>query len=319
MISRIVKRVCEEVTKGYFTKLVKHAYEDQNSLSRIKTVASAKRWYGLEKVEGAFARMKAKWEVDFIKQVQLELFEKGYEQNLNISYIGFKDLKIYCSSRDSNSSSVYLFGFSDNLTYFDIYKRYIRPGTVALDVGANLGIHTLVMSLCVSPDGYVHSFEALKHIFERHVENLALNSVTNVNPHNHAIGAESGAVNFDANLADFNIGKGRVNEGGTVQVQMVVLDEFEKSLGDLTISLIKIDIEGQELNALKGAQSLLKKHYPVIVCEFNAHKYGLHELLDLIPFSCKIFRVPQVYYETLEELNKDSSEACDILILPEGM
>jgi hypothetical protein len=56
----------------------------------------------------------------------------------------------------------------------------------------------------------VHSFEASKSIFERHLENLALNSAASVDPHNLAGGTESGTVNFDANLTDYNIGKGRV-------------------------------------------------------------------------------------------------------------
>ena len=160
--------------------------------------------------------------------------------------------------------------------HFHVYRRFARPGTCAIDVGANLGMHSLVLAACVGDGGKVHAFEPVPSICDRMEENLKLNGVTNVELHKEAMGSFSGDVVFDANPTDFNVGKGRVTPQGDITVPIGTIDD---RLGSLTqpVSVVKIDTEGHELEVLKGAVDLLSKHRPAVLIEFNPGEYTLME------------------------------------------
>jgi hypothetical protein len=95
--------------------------------------------------------------IDAVYHAQLELFQRMSAAVLGPSPIAFDDAQLECLSSDANSSSFYLYGFSNNLTYFDLYARLLSPGAIAVDVGANLGIHTLVRARGVGPVGRVYA------------------------------------------------------------------------------------------------------------------------------------------------------------------
>lgn len=141
-------------------------------------------------------------------------------------------------------------------------SKYTRQGTVAIDLGAHIGIHTLTMSRCVGKNGHVIAFEPQYKIYRELYHNLKLNhALHNVTLYRNAVGDQEKWIEMMA--AD------PLNEGGTPvgyggdRALMVTLDSLNLS----NVSFIKMDIESSELFALYGAYETFVRNQPVIVFE----------------------------------------------------
>src|SRR6185436_10446252 len=73
-----------------------------------------------------------------------------------------------------------------------IFRDWLRSGDIALDIGANIGIHTLPMAEIVGPIGFVHAFEPQRVIFHLLCANIALNEINHVKAHPAGVGAAAG-------------------------------------------------------------------------------------------------------------------------------
>jgi len=304
------------LTKPYVSRLVKTAYRRGHSAQHRKIMSWARRFYGVERVS-VHRRFWSKWLMDFVVQAQIDIFrsDRLAAVELGAAGIGMGDLRIHCSTGDINSSIVYLMGFSDNMTYFRIYRMFARPNSIAVDVGANLGIHTLVLADCVSR-GTVFSFEPRRSAYARMIDNLMENGITNVAASDQALGDAIGVGCLLVDENDFNIGKSHLGEQGGQAVEVTTLDDALKNSSS-AVSLIKIDTEGYELQVLRGASRTLTDHKPVIVCEFTPSAYSFCDLKHLVPYRARHFRIPQTFYEKLEPVHDDHAHPCDLLIVPE--
>lgn len=304
------------LTKPYVSRLVKTAYRRRHSAQHGQIMSWARRFYGIERVS-VYSRFWSKWFMDFVVQAQIEIFQSNplAAIKLGTARIGMGDLRIHCSTGDINSSLVYLMGFSDNLTYFRVYSIFARPDSIAVDVGANLGMHTLVLADCVSR-GAVFSFEPRRSVYARMIDNVFENGITNVVVSDKALGDYEGVGFLHVDENDFNIGKALLGEQGNEAVEVTTLDDALKNASS-AVSLIKIDTEGSELQVLSGASRSLADHKPVIVCEFTASACAFHDLKHLIPYRACYFRIPQTFYEKLEPVYGSPARPCDLLIVPE--
>jgi FkbM family methyltransferase len=143
-----------------------------------------------------------------------------------------------------------------------ILEKYARPGSVAIDVGAHIGTHTLTMARCVGPSGRVYAFEPVKKIYRELVRNLALNGIGNVVPLRYALGNGSPRLMHMKPITPHEEGGTAVGRGGD-PVELRSLDSF----GFEGVSLIKIDVEGYELPVLDGAAETIRRNRPVLVVE----------------------------------------------------
>ena len=154
-------------------------------------------------------------------------------------------------------------------------RRALRPGMVVFDVGANIGHFTLLAAKRVGAAGQVHAFEPAKSECDKLAANVALNGFGNVVVNRVAVCEQSGQVALQTltdGLGLYNtLGRPfRSGEFASVMVPCTSLDDYvrERQIG--RVDLIKIDIEGAEINALTGAAQLLSRDdAPVIVCEFS--------------------------------------------------
>jgi len=155
----------------------------------------------------------------------------------------------------------------------NIISQLVEPGMVAVDVGACFGIWTLAFAQRAK---FVHTFEAQRLICNCICGTLALNSIENVFVYNMAVGASSGKI--DVPRYDYNkpLQVGcvylcpRTKHGdmlsdplGSESVLLANLDTFQLP----QVDMIKIDVEGMELDVLQGARETLERTRPVLYVE----------------------------------------------------
>ena len=156
---------------------------------------------------------------------------------------------------------------------YNYLKERVRPGDVILDVGAHVGIFTILLARWTGPTGRVFAFEPTPVTFAALSEHLTLNGVAErVTPVPCAVSDQPGTVNFytisNSPENTLNQRHTSLGEATGIQVQVRTIDEFcaEK---EITPALIKIDIEGFELHALRGARETIARHKPLLVIEMH--------------------------------------------------
>jgi FkbM family methyltransferase len=146
-------------------------------------------------------------------------------------------------------------------------RQLCSPGGIVVEVGANIGTRTMVLARRVGPAGFVFAYEPQRIVFQTLCANLALNSIINVDARCAAVGSEKGCARIpNVDYTKFgNFGGIAVcthNEGHSVP--QVRLDE-DLDIGQL--NLLKIDVEGMELEVLRGADELIRRLRPAIYIE----------------------------------------------------
>lgn len=137
-------------------------------------------------------------------------------------------------------------------------RRIVRPGMTVLDVGGNLGLYTLLLSRLVGPTGRIVTFEPDPDLFALLKHNCELNVCTNVEMHNVALGRQRDRLKLRRMI--LNSGDNTLAAGGRglfrreVDIDVVALDEF---LPGLRPDLVKVDVQGWELEVLRGMERTL--------------------------------------------------------------
>lgn len=164
-----------------------------------------------------------------------------------------------------------------------LFKEVVNVGDVVMDIGANIGTHTLAFSKIVGPTGRVVAFEPERTNFTALAGNIAINNILNTYVNQIAVGDKSGFISVPELDHDktFNYGgielKNDYSKNFNYKVQMLALDDaaFEK------IDFIKIDVEGMELEVLSGGKGLLNKLYPILYVE-NDRVENSEKLVEFI-------------------------------------
>jgi FkbM family methyltransferase len=164
-------------------------------------------------------------------------------------------------------------------------RAILRPGDIMFDIGANVGIFTLVGARMVGPIGQVHAFEPIPVNFDRLTENVQRNELVNVVLNQAAAGPVDGVTQLglepDMERTSGKQMSGFFTVGSTrrqVTVPLVSLDRYAASnLPDRAIRFIKIDVEGYEPEVLRGMQSLLDaQKVDVMMLEVDVYSLNRH-------------------------------------------
>jgi len=167
-------------------------------------------------------------------------------------------------------------------------REHLLEGSVCVDVGANVGYFSILMSRLVGKHGQTIAFEPMPENVELLRENIEVNGLENIVVVAAAAGDESGSVEL-LNAASDRATKtasvvGYHIEGPaqTTVVRCVRLDDyFDASVPPP--ALIKIDVEGAELMVLKGARQTIAKSQPTLIVEIHGWgSSGSQEVLDLL-------------------------------------
>lgn len=145
-------------------------------------------------------------------------------------------------------------------------EKHVVPGTVALDLGAYIGMHAMLMGRLAGSAGRVYAFEPQRKVFRELHHNIQLNDLDDiVVPLRYALGASNAMVQMDVapeHQGEINQGGVAVGTGGD-DVEMRTLDSF----GFDNVSLVKIDVEGFEDAVLAGAAETIRASKPIILIE----------------------------------------------------
>lgn len=168
-----------------------------------------------------------------------------------------------------------------------VLSRFIAPGDIVIDIGANVGTHTVAFAEMVGPSGRVFAFEPQRSVFYLLAGNVALNGLTNVFCHQMAVGNEIGTITVPLAPAPhvrYNYGGVRLRDKGERVVLMhgvecpdsITLETVPITKVDAietpSCRAIKIDVEGMEIDVLRGAMETIERCRPVLYLECGDKK-----------------------------------------------
>jgi FkbM family methyltransferase len=145
----------------------------------------------------------------------------------------------------------------------DFLRMLLRPGDLGLDVGANLGAITIGMAERVGPSGMIHAFEPQREIFD--ILSANAHRYPNIIAHCAAVGAAPGAIRVPPRDYDSVGNFGGLALGGEQgeKIQLITID----SLNLARLRLMKVDVEGMELEVLRGAAQTIQRCKPALFVE----------------------------------------------------
>ncbi|MGE0632488.1 MAG: FkbM family methyltransferase [Pseudobdellovibrionaceae bacterium] len=191
--------------------------------------------------------------------------------------------------------AIYLLGRFENSTY-EAYAKTVKPGAKVIDIGANIGAHTLPLATLVGDSGHVYAFEPTQTAFNKLQKNLSLNPelVKRVSLVQGMVVSSPSFELPDSIYASWplhhNDQAHKLHLGvacTTTGAVSLTLDQIVQKFSIQQIDLIKLDVDGFELEVLRGATNTLDKMAPPI-------------LMELAPY-------------TMEEKGYDAAEAVHIL------
>ncbi len=198
-------------------------------------------------------------------------------------------------SADYRGTAPMYFG-SYALLVVNAMQRFLRPGDVFLDVGANIGYLSAVAADLIGPAGQVHAFEPVPSHAERLRGLAALNPEYRIAANSCAAGETPGVCRmYVAREAGQSTLVHSYKTGpevtSTIEVPVIRLDSYLEENQIERVALIKIDAEGFELPILKGLHNYFEqsRHRPAIICEIAPRAYPLmgRSISELAAFMAK--------------------------------
>jgi FkbM family methyltransferase len=144
-------------------------------------------------------------------------------------------------------------------------RRYVSAADIVIDVGANLGNHTVFFAAVMKARAVV-SFEANPKTFEALSETIRVNGLSNVGARNQAVSNHAGRVRIHTEHAPDSLNLAYVTPSANGAIVAVRLDDVSC---DGKVTLIKVDVEGHEFEVLAGAAQLLQRDRPVLCIEMH--------------------------------------------------
>ena len=175
-------------------------------------------------------------------------------------------------------------------------RKHVMPGHVVLEVGANVGAHTLTLAQQVGPDGHVHAIEPTDFARNKLMQNIRLNLelADRITVHNYLITNKHDPKprrQIKASWGSSHSATPRPDEN--VSSPTISLDDLIEKVGLTHCDFLKIDIDGYDLKAIQGANRLLNRDAPTIFIELcdsvlrdnEATLSGLVEALDSLGYT----------------------------------
>ena len=291
--------------------------------NRAEEKTLVKQMWRARLVLGVARVVRAKWVTHLIDRYCY--FSKDRSQRLQVVSPYHKNLLMHLDVHSWVERKILCAGYFERWVD-EFLSSSLKPGYVAIDVGANSGCHTLVMAGAVGASGRVLAFEPNPRMLERLRANMSLNRIEHVTVLPMAVSDMPGQLKlFIPARTDYNQGLGSVHRANLedscdeVTVQTTTLDEQVEIHQLQRLDLIKIDVEGHELHVFKGAEKTLRKFKPILVFEFSERQW---RNAGVMPHDVESF-LHDLGYELFvmrrgvtTRIEQGVPEECDLLALP---
>lgn len=172
------------------------------------------------------------------------------------------------SDNDSERGVLYAGDKHRAISY--LYRQQVKPGAYCIDIGANVGFYTLLLSGLAGESGHVAAFEASPLMRERLQANIALNNLSQVEVVPCAVNDVPGTFTFYLNANPELSSIHQMDDyAQAIEVEAITIDQFMQEQQWLRLDAIKIDIEGNDCQAVIGARETLARFKPLIVMEYH--------------------------------------------------
>ncbi len=208
--------------------------------------------------------------IEKIDLVRLKKFTQ--EQVMHLHHQGVAFLLLVSPKNGFIDKHIFLYGVYEPFM-LDLIHQILKKGMTFIDIGANIGQHSIYAARIVDEHGSVHSFEPIPHLAKQIEKSSSLNQLSSiVRVHNCALGKKETKEEL---YVSKNIdGSSLVNDDDTQEKIIVHVKAGDNELTHLeAINLIKIDVEGYEYEVLLGIEKTLTKHKPDILIEFSGAFY----------------------------------------------
>lgn len=181
-------------------------------------------------------------------------------------------LKIKVNLSDWIQQQIFFLDYSD-INGISFLKKTLKKDNVFIDIGANIGAYTLIASKLVEKTGMVIAFEPVNTINKMLIDNIKMNGLTNIIVEKKAVYDQN--TNLELFISnEQNMGMSSIlnhsHESGEKQkIEAITLDNYVQLKKLAKIDLVKIDIEGAEIHALKGMKQSLVKFKPTLIIEIS--------------------------------------------------
>jgi FkbM family methyltransferase len=174
-------------------------------------------------------------------------------------------------------SSIYYKGCFEPMVTATMCK-YVKPGMTVLDIGANIGCHTLRYAKLVGSNGKVIAFEPMQWAISKLKRNIELNGFKNIVLEKIAL-SDVNAKRSVYFRSSWTLDNGSTPDSKTSEdIDFVKLDEYVDENKLDKIDFIKLDVDGYECKVIRGGMHSLKKFKPIMIIEFG--KYTLNQCGD---------------------------------------
>jgi len=181
-----------------------------------------------------------------------------------------RGIKISCPQGDFRTAPIETLNFSNyEKNEFAMIDNLVSDDCTFFDIGANIGWYSINIAI-ERPSSKVFCFEPIPNTYKHLMNNLDLNSITNVVSNNFGFSNQAGEFTFyyypegSGNASAVNV-TGR-NDIETVQCKVRTLDDYTSETG-LRVDFIKCDVEGAELLVFQGGQETIKRDLPIVFSE----------------------------------------------------
>ncbi|HEV7309589.1 FkbM family methyltransferase [Ensifer sp.] len=203
----------------------------------------------------------------------------------------FDGCRFFCGDnnkieRELKKGRNFLGEYHYDFTNFAVVKSLVSPGHVCLDIGANIGVYSNVFSHLSGDAANVHAFEPVRHIRHKLLANAKLNGHSGLNVNDFALGdAESRMTMFQIKAGHIRGGVSSLLQNDTykqlgaenydeVEVVVTLLDSYVEQRDLKSVDFIKIDVEGFEMNVLRGGRKTVERFRPFVLLELDFERHG---------------------------------------------
>jgi FkbM family methyltransferase len=235
-------------------------------------------------------------------------------------------ITLVCNPEDLRTIGVEILNFGNfEAAESQLLLRYVEPDSVVVDIGANIGWYCILLGRAAAK-GRILAFEPIPVVRQYLERNLELNAIRNVALYGHGLSDEEKELvfYFHPNLSGATSARNLMTHLDTVEVRANVRRMDDVLAAEPRIDLLKCDIEGAELFALRGGLETIGRTRPVLFVEMLrkwSAKFDYHpnDIIDLLaPLDYRCFAVNQDGALTRLERMDDSTTATNFIFLHAG-